>query len=175
MSDWFAQWTNHSAALNGLDMTMPGVGFWADKLVELVEEGAVSVERLDDMAHRILTPYYALGQDANFPPLSFNTGGIHNQGYLSTVRGNKNVNVQRDHYKLIRKIGEESATLLKNERKDGGGLPLSKPQFLAIFGQDAGPNPAGLLVCGPTNLCPGDSSNNVGRLLSSGLLFLTIL
>lgn len=174
MSDWFAQWTNHSAALNGLDMTMPGVGFWADKLVELVEEGVVPLGRLDDMAHRILTPYYALGQDVDFPSLSFNTGGIHNKGYVSTIQGNKNVNVQRDHYKLIRKIGEESATLLKNERH-GGGLPLNKPQFLAIFGQDAGPNPAGLLVCGPTNLCPGDSLNNVCRLPNLDLVYLTIL
>jgi beta-glucosidase len=165
VSDWFAQWTNESAPLGGLDMTMPGTGFWGSKLVELVENGDVPMARLDDMAHRILTPYYALGQDIDFPPLSFNTGGIHNKGYVSTIRGNKNVNVQRDHYKLIRKIGEESITLLKNERSEGGGLPLKQPQFLALFGQDAGPNPAGLLVCGPTNLCPGDSTNNVSQVL----------
>ncbi|KAG8762112.1 hypothetical protein FRC12_009185, partial [Ceratobasidium sp. 428] len=160
MSDWFAQWTNESAPLNGLDMTMPGTGFWGPKLVELVESGDVPMARLDDMAHRILTPYYALGQDTGFPPLSFNTGGIHNKDYVSTIRGNKNVNVQRDHYKLIRKIGEDSTTLLKNDRSGGGGLPLQRPQFLAVFGQDAGPNPGGLLVCGPTNLCPGGSANN---------------
>ncbi|KAG8717017.1 hypothetical protein FRC08_008335 [Ceratobasidium sp. 394] len=160
MSDWFAQWTNESAPLGGLDMTMPGTGFWGPKLVALVESGQVPMARLDDMAHRILTPYYALGQDAGYPPLSFNTGGIQNKGYVSTIRGNKNVNVQRDHYKLIRRIGEESTTLLKNNRSGGGGLPLQKPQFLAVFGQDAGPNPAGLLVCGPTNLCPGGSMNN---------------
>ncbi|KAG8698817.1 hypothetical protein FRC09_007008, partial [Ceratobasidium sp. 395] len=160
MSDWFAQWTNESAPLNGLDMTMPGTGFWGPKLVELVESGDIPMARLDDMAHRILTPYYALGQDTGFPPLSFNTGGIHNKDYVSTIRGNKNVNVQRDHYKLIRKIGEESTTLLKNVRSGGGGLPLQRPQFLAVFGQDAGPNPGGLLVCGPTNLCPGGSTNN---------------
>ncbi|KAG8708414.1 hypothetical protein FRC09_001269 [Ceratobasidium sp. 395] len=160
MSDWFAQWTNESAPLNGLDMTMPGTGFWGPKLVELVENGDVPMARLDDMAHRILTPYYALGQDTGFPPLSFNTGGIHNKDYVSTIRGNKNVNVQRDHYKLIRKIGEESTTLLKNVRSGGGGLPLQRPQFIAVFGQDAGPNPGGLLVCGPTNLCPGGSTNN---------------
>ncbi|QRV90159.1 glycoside hydrolase family 3 protein [Ceratobasidium sp. AG-Ba] len=160
MSDWFAQWTNESAPLGGLDMTMPGTGFWGAKLVELVESGDVPKTRLDDMARRILTPYYALSQDTDYPPLSFNTGGIHNKQYVSTLQGNQHLNVQRDHYKLIRKIGEESVTLLKNERSDRGGLPLKAPRFLAVFGQDAGPNPAGLLVCGPTNLCPGESKNN---------------
>ncbi|EUC60302.1 glycoside hydrolase family 3 protein [Rhizoctonia solani AG-3 Rhs1AP] len=64
--------------------------------------------------------------------------------YLALNPGNTNVNVQADHYKVIRTIGEDSATLLKNVRTNGGGLPLKKSKFLAVSGQDAGANPNGL-------------------------------
>ncbi|QRV89390.1 glycoside hydrolase family 3 protein [Ceratobasidium sp. AG-Ba] len=160
MSDWFAHWTDDGAALGGMDMTMPGTGFWGPELVKLVQNGTVPMARLDDMVHRILLPYYALGQDKNFPALQYNTAGILNQLYIALNPGNTNVNVQADHYKLIRKIGEESATLLKNKRTNGGGLPLSKSKFLAVFGQDAGANPDGILYCGNFNNCPASHANN---------------
>ncbi|KAB5590285.1 Beta-glucosidase [Ceratobasidium theobromae] len=160
MSDWFAHWTNDGAALGGMDMTMPGTGFWGADLVALVNSGAVPTARLDDMVHRILTPYYALGQDKNFPSVQYNTGGIASESYISLNPGNTNINVQADHYKLIRQIGEQSATLLKNVRTTGGGLPLKKSKFLAVFGQDAGSNPDGLLFCGSINQCSMSHSNN---------------
>ncbi|KAH7338249.1 glycoside hydrolase superfamily [Rhizoctonia solani] len=125
MSDWYAQWTKAASALGGMDMSVPGTDFWGSALVSLVNNGTVPVARLDDMVHRILTPYYVLGQDKDFP--------------------------SGDHYKVIRKIGEDSATLLKN--------------FLAVFGQDAGANPDGLWYCGVSNQCPTDHFNgtyNVG-------------
>ncbi|CAE6407296.1 unnamed protein product [Rhizoctonia solani] len=160
MSDWYAQWTNEGAALGGMDMTMPGTGFWGADLVALVNNGTVPVNRLDDMVHRILVPYYALGQDKGFPSVQYNTSGIGSQTYLALNPGNTNVNVQGDHYKLIRKIGEESTTLLKNVRSNGGGIPLKKSKFVAVFGQDAGPNPDGLLYCGSDNRCTADHTNN---------------
>ncbi|CAE6507267.1 unnamed protein product [Rhizoctonia solani] len=160
MSDWFAQWTNEGAALGGMDMTMPGTGFWGADLVALVNNGTIPATRLDDMVRRILTPYYALGQDKNFPPVQYNTGGIAGESYLAVNPENTNVNVQADHYKLIRKIGEDSATLLKNVRTNGGGLPLRKSKFLAVFGQDAGANPDGLLACGSINQCATEHENN---------------
>ncbi|CUA72730.1 beta-glucosidase [Rhizoctonia solani] len=160
MSDWFAHWTNEGAALGGMDMTMPGTGFWGVDLVAMVNNGTVPATRLDDMVHRILTPYYALGQDKGFPDVQYNTGGITGDSYLSTNPGNTNVNVQADHYKIIRKIGEDSATLLKNVRTNGGGLPLKKSEFVAVFGQDAGANPDGLLACGSINQCATEHANN---------------
>ncbi|KAH7338247.1 glycoside hydrolase superfamily [Rhizoctonia solani] len=160
VSDWFAHWTNVGAALGGMDMTMPGVGFWGVDLVTLVNDGTIPLARLDDMVHRILTPYYALGQDKGFPSLQFYTGGTESTDYPTLFEGNTNVNVQADHYKVIRKIGEDSATLLKNVRANGGGLPLNKSKFLAVFGQDAGANPDGLLACGVTNGCSADHANN---------------
>ncbi|KAF8754571.1 Fibronectin type III-like domain [Rhizoctonia solani] len=129
-------------------------------LVALVKNGTVPAGRLDDMVHRILTPYYALGQDKGFPAVQYNTSGIGSNSYLSTNPGNTNVNVQADHYKIIRKIGEDSATLLKNVRANGGGLPLKRSKFVAVFGQDAGANPDGLLSCGNINHCPTEHPNN---------------
>ncbi|QRV89391.1 glycoside hydrolase family 3 protein [Ceratobasidium sp. AG-Ba] len=164
MSDWFGHWTDDGAALGGMDLTMPGTGFWGPELVKLVQNGTVPMARLDDMVHRILLPYYALGQDKNFPPLQFNTAGIRSQQYLALNPGNTNVNVQADHYKVIRKIGEDSATLLKNKRTNGGGLPLSKSKFLAVFGQDAGGNPDGILACGNINSCPPGHNNGTNSI-----------
>ncbi|CAE6460084.1 unnamed protein product [Rhizoctonia solani] len=154
MSDWYAQWTEAASALGGMDMSMPGTDFWGSALVSLVNDGTVPSTRLDDMVHRILMPYYALGQDKGFPALQYNTSGINAQTYIALNPGNTNVNVQGDHYKVIRKIGEDSATLLKNVRTNGSGLPLKKSKFLAVFGQDAGANPDGLWYCGVFNQCP---------------------
>ncbi|KEP45258.1 glycoside hydrolase family 3 protein, partial [Rhizoctonia solani 123E] len=114
VSDWNAQWTNKGAALGGMDMTMPGIDFWGENLSAMVSNGTVPTARLDDMVHRILTPYFALGQDKDFPPVQFNTSYLAIGTYLGLNPGSTHVNVQADHYKIIRKIGEDSATLLKN-------------------------------------------------------------
>ncbi|CAE6488781.1 unnamed protein product [Rhizoctonia solani] len=154
MSDWFAQWNNADSALGGMDMSMPGTGFWGSALVSLINNGTVPTARLDDMVHRILTPYYALGQDEGYPSVQYNTSGINAGQYLTLNPGNTNIDVQADHYKVIRRIGQDSATLLKNLQNNGGDLPLKTPKFLSVFGQDAGPNPDGLLSCGVFNQCP---------------------
>jgi hypothetical protein len=52
---------------------------------------------------------------------------------------------QEDHYKIIRQIGEESMTLLKNER---GSLPITKStRRIGVFGSSAGPHVGGLTGC----------------------------
>ncbi|GAB1520969.1 hypothetical protein RhiTH_004058 [Rhizoctonia solani] len=83
MSDWFAQWNNADSALGGMDMSMPGTGFWGSALVSLINNGTVPTARLDDMVHRILTPYYALGQDEGYPSVQYNTSGINAGQYLT--------------------------------------------------------------------------------------------
>lgn len=56
-------------------------------------------------------------------------------------------NVHKDHWKMIEKIGEESVTLLKNNRTaKGPGLPLKSKdniQSIAVLVQDAGSRPFG--------------------------------
>ena len=49
-------------------MDMPGTAsigtvFFHQNLINSVNNGSVSVERIDDMAKRILTPYFHLKQD----------------------------------------------------------------------------------------------------------------
>lgn len=57
---------------------------------------------------------------------------------------------------LIRKIGEDSATLLKNTN---GALPLKKLKRIAIVGNDAGPNALSTLNSGGSAAFPLDNEN----------------
>ena len=49
---------------------------------------------------------------------------------------NKHVDVQADHWKVVREIGAASAVLLKNKNNT---LPLKKPRSIVLVGNDAGP------------------------------------
>lgn len=121
----------------GLDMDMPGgEGFWGADLVSQVQNGTIAQTRLDDMVNRILYAYYEAGQDNNFPAPNYNvlTYATESNGII-----NERVNVQANHSLIIKKVGEDSAVLLKNSAI--GGLPLVNGARLAIFGTDAGPRP----------------------------------
>lgn len=115
VSDWGGTWSTDKSAAYGLDSCMPGTGlggqlgaFFGEELVDAATIGTVSEARLDDMAIRILTPYYHLGQDKDdFPATNFDASSLAKQGPYAT---NENVNVQADHWKLVKQIGEESAT-----------------------------------------------------------------
>lgn len=128
-----------SRAAAGLDMTMPGEPAWGDwnnrffgkTLVEVVESGQLSQERLDDMATRILTSWLLLGQDKNYPEPNLWCWDHQDPR-------NKHVDVAADHAKLCREIAEASIVLLKN---DDGILPLRGSDDLrsiAVLGQGAG-------------------------------------
>lgn len=55
MTDWYAGRSTEPAANSGLDLIMPGpVGPWRELLVEAVQSGQVSEERIDDKVRRIL-------------------------------------------------------------------------------------------------------------------------
>jgi beta-glucosidase len=116
---------------------MPGNGFggilgifYGDELRDMVNNGTVPESRLDDMIHRILTPYYATGQaDKKLPSVPFNAGSL--PGADVTYRL-----VQKPStVDLVRKIAEDGAILLKNK----GGLPLKSVPRIAVIGNDAGP------------------------------------
>ncbi|BEI80764.1 hypothetical protein CcaverHIS002_0112930 [Cutaneotrichosporon cavernicola] len=138
MSDWGATHSGVHAVTSGLDMDMPGdinfdqgkTSYFGPNLTEAVHNGSVSVDRLDDMAQRIVAGWYLVGQDENYPAVNFDSWGDKNE----------HIDVQDDHYKLIRHIGAASTVLLKN--KDGA-LPLKKPRSIALIGEDMGPAPNG--------------------------------
>ncbi|KAI0768458.1 beta-glucosidase [Trametes elegans] len=139
-SDWWATHSGAPAVNAGLDMTMPGdtdtnsgQTYFGVHLVDAVQSGEVSQERIDDLATRILAAWYLLGQDSGFPAVNFNS--------WNTAEG-EHIDVQEDHKDLIRTIGAASAILLKNK---GNVLPLKAPKTIAVVGNGAtnsskGPN-----------------------------------
>jgi len=68
VSDWFAQHSGVASALAGLDMAMPNAGIhWGGNLTLAVTNGSVPEYRIDDMATRIIAPWYQMNQDTDFP------------------------------------------------------------------------------------------------------------
>jgi beta-glucosidase len=156
MSDWQAHHSGVSGALAGLDMSMPGdtlfstgYSFWGTNLTLAVLNGTVPEWRIDDMVLRIMTPYFKVGLTLDEPRINFDSWTLDTYGPLHYGVGqdvqqiNWHVNVQGDHAKLIREIGARATVLLKNT----GSLPLNKPKFLAVIGEDAGSNQYGPNGC----------------------------
>lgn len=77
----------------------------------------MSYERLDDMVIRIISAWYKLGQDKDYPV--FDT--------------NRNV-LSKERNELIRELAAKSIVLLKNERE---ALPLRGGGYISVFGQAA--------------------------------------
>ncbi|KAG1762841.1 glycoside hydrolase family 3 protein [Suillus occidentalis] len=125
----------------GLDMTMPGDitfdsgdSYFGGNLTDYVNDGYISMARLDDMATRIIAGWYFLHQDEAYPATNFHAFNPNDEV------NNKHVNVQADHYKLVREIGAAGTVLLKNTN---GALPLNKPRNIVLIGSDAGPGKSG--------------------------------
>ncbi|KAF7948999.1 hypothetical protein EAE96_008176 [Botrytis aclada] len=157
MTDWQAQHTGAASAVAGLDMTMPGdtlfnsgESFWGTNLTLAVINGTVPEWRIDDMAMRIMAAYFKVGLTLDEPEINFSSWTLDTYGPLHYAAGkdvqqiNWHVDVRGDHAKLIRDIGARSTVLLKNTNN---ALPLSKPKFLAVIGEDAGPSPYGPNGC----------------------------
>jgi beta-glucosidase len=156
MSDWQAQHTGAASAVAGLDMTMPGdtvfnsgLSYWGTNLTLAVLNGTVPAYRVDDMAMRIMAAFFKVEKSIDLDPINFSFfvpttyGPIHasaNQGYQQV---NFHVDVRGDHGNLIREIAAKGTVLLKNT----GSLPLNKPKFVAVIGEDAGPSPNGPNGC----------------------------
>lgn len=130
VSDWFMQQSGVASALSGLDMVMPTAPYWADgNLTAMVRNGSVPMMRLDDMATRILAPWYKIGAQAgtNEPP-GF---GVP----TSLIQAHRFVDARSpDSRPIILQSAIEGHVLVKNVNK---ALPLSKPRFISIFGYDA--------------------------------------
>jgi beta-glucosidase len=173
MSDWQAQHTGAASAVAGLDMTMPGdtefntgLSFWGANLTLAVLNGTVPQYRIDDMAMRIMAAFFKSGQTVDLPPINFDSWTLNTFAPIHAAVGagfqqvNFHVDVRADHASLIREVAAKGTVLLKNT----GSLPLNKPKFLAVIGDDAGANPAGPNGCGDR----GCDSGTLGMAWGSG-------
>lgn len=157
MSDWGGTHSGIASVEGGLDMDMPGGlgpygmvadghSFFGGNLTLAVNNGTLDVARLDDMVLRILTPYFLLGQDQDFPTVDPSSADLNTFSPRSTwlrdwnLTGDVSRDVRGDHGSLIRKHGAASTVLLKNEKN---ALPLKAPKSIAVFGNDAGEDTEG--------------------------------
>jgi beta-glucosidase len=152
MSDWGATHSGVASIEAGLDMNMPGglgpygtnfggPSFFGGNVTTGVNNGTLEVSRVDDMVIRIMTPYYWLGQDKNFPSVDKSSGDLNTFSPKSTwtrnftFTGESSRDVRGNHGELIRRHGAAGTVLLKNVN---GALPLKAPKNMAVFGNDAG-------------------------------------
>ncbi|CAN6614793.1 hypothetical protein TRVA0_006S00452 [Trichomonascus vanleenenianus] len=176
MSDWEALRSGIGSAIAGADMDMPGGGlgipmgtsFWGFNLTQSIVNGSLPIERLDDMATRIMAAYYkvnldqtrakrqAMGEEG--PNFSSWTQAdedyeftLVKQGDIITV--NKHVDVRTEQSrKAAYQVAVEAITLLRNENNS---LPLNEknlPKKIGILGLAAGPAPDGP-ICAPDLGC----------------------
>ncbi|KAK5295598.1 hypothetical protein LTR99_009187 [Exophiala xenobiotica] len=156
MSDWGGTHAGVASINAGLDMDMPGPlsfsgdqnsSFFGGNVTQAVNNGSVSETRVDDMVRRIMTPYFYLQQN-QYPPIDGEEPVLNSNfppyDYQFTL-GAANVDVRDSHARLIRKLGSAGTVLLKNVNNT---LPLTAPQTMGVFGNDAGDVVDGLYFSG---------------------------
>ncbi|KAL2782933.1 glycosyl hydrolase family 3 N terminal domain-containing protein [Aspergillus keveii] len=171
VSDWDATHSTEDTANAGLDMEMPGNStvsgtyYFGDSLIQAINAGRVSMVRLDDMARRVMVPYFRLGQDVGFPTPDPSSGALlvtytYGRGSpLSSLYPEVPArDVRGNHARGIRELGAAGTVLLKNVN---GALPLTNETSFAVFGNDA-PDP----TLGSVYLVYGDDAvgNEMGTL-----------
>jgi beta-glucosidase len=151
MSDWGGTHSGLSSIEGGLDMDMPGglgqygfqiweKSYFGGNITSAVNNGSLDTSRLDDMITRIMTPYYFLGQDVDYPLIDPDSADLNTFSPRKTwfktfeLNGTRGVDVRADHNVLIRQLGAASTVLLKNVDNT---LPLKAPKSVAVFGNDA--------------------------------------
>lgn len=163
VSDWGAHHSGVTSALAGLDMSMPGEvfddwlggrSFWGPLLTRAVYNRTIPQERLNDMATRILTPFFAtkliaLPLEEDTPNFSSWTSHTYGQQYPyqnsgAIVQQNWHADVRSNFGDEIGlKIAREAIVLLKNT---GHNLPIARSdgvRRLLLAGSGAGPNSQG--------------------------------
>lgn len=163
MSDWGAQHSGIYSALAGLDMTMPGdvfddwlagKSYWGPLLSKSIYNHSMPQERLNDMAIRILAPFFALESTGlpreddipNFSSWSQHTFGqrFPFQHYGPIVQQNWHVDARSEFSsKTALQVAEEAIVLLKNTHKI---LPIDKDsgvKRILVTGVQAGTDPKG--------------------------------
>nr|AAB08445.1 beta-1,2-D-glucosidase [Septoria lycopersici]AAB08446.1 tomatinase [Septoria lycopersici]prf//2208445A beta2 tomatinase [Septoria lycopersici] len=168
VSDWYATHSGVESVNAGLDMTMPGPldspstalrpppSYLGGNLTEAVLNGTIPEARVDDMARRILMPYFFLGQDTDFPTVDPSTGFVFARTYnypdeYLTLGGLDPYNpppardVRGNHSDIVRKVAAAGTVLLKNVNNV---LPLKEPKSVGIFGNGAADVTEGLTFTG---------------------------
>ncbi|KAF2141158.1 glycoside hydrolase family 3 protein [Aplosporella prunicola CBS 121167] len=155
VTDWAAKHVTVRSIEAGLDMTMPGgdlsdlnvpstntgTSFGQD-LLRAVQNGTIAETKVDEMARRVLAPYFYLGQNEDFPSVdpsnAYVLGTINARLQAAISEYGPDIplarDVRDDHAKLIREIGAAGTVLLKNTNNT---LPLSQPANIGVFGNDA--------------------------------------
>ncbi|KAJ4397872.1 hypothetical protein N0V93_002109 [Gnomoniopsis smithogilvyi] len=128
VSDWLAQTSGVGSALSGLDMAMPTSTYWGDNLTLAVTNGSINATRLDDMVTRILTSWYHLGQDTDFPAPGY--GLAANLSLPHTIVDARNTSNRPN----LLAGAVEGHVLVKNTNN---ALPFNAPSLLSIFGYSA--------------------------------------
>ena len=114
VSDWGAVHNRVAALKAGLDLEMPGPKpTRVNAVVEAVRNGDLDEAILDEAVRRILTIAYRAAQTPK--------GGVFD------------IDAQRHHHALARRVAGESMVLLKNN----GLLPLQAPAHIAVIGRAA--------------------------------------
>lgn len=116
VSDWGATHSTVEAALNGLDVEMPGSTYFGTALLKAVQSGTVSEERINEMAGRVLRAMFAVG-------------------LFDKPREPQPIDI-RAHADTALQVEREAIVLLKNE---GNLLPLDlgKVKTIALIGPNA--------------------------------------
>ncbi|WRT68513.1 uncharacterized protein IL334_005489 [Kwoniella shivajii] len=149
LSDFGATHSTVPSALGGMDMELPGERYYGKNLLKAVHKGDISESKLDDMVHRILTPWYAAKQDTDYPKINYQKYDLSDKVDINghTFR-NEHVNVKGNNALFARKVAAESTVLLKNS----GILPMKGIRRIGVFGKDAD-YPSTLSGCGPDLFC----------------------
>ncbi|XP_014551603.1 glycoside hydrolase family 3 protein [Bipolaris victoriae FI3] len=151
MSDWGATHSGVASIEAGLDMNMPGglgayglnfgvPSYFGGNVTLAVNNGTVNESRIDDMVLRIMTPYFQLGQDNDFPSVDPSSADLNTFSPRKSwtrefnLTGEKSRDVRGNHNELIRRHGAAGTVLLKNVDR---ALPLKAPRNVAIFGNGA--------------------------------------
>jgi len=120
ISDWGGTHSTVNAANNGLDLEMGSrppynTYFFADKLLDSVKAGKVSMKVIDEKVHRILWVLWHTDMGATLPAGKLNTP---------------------EHSKTVYDIASESIVLLKNDKNV---LPLNTAgvKSIAVIGDNA--------------------------------------
>jgi beta-glucosidase len=127
------------------NVTFPFTNHWNGTIQKFYANGTLASARLNDMLHRVLTPYFHLGQHEAYPsvdPSCADLNGLYPQKYKYgfNLTGARNRDVRDSHAGTIRALGAQSAVLLKNVH---GALPLEAPKNIGVFGNDAADSTGG--------------------------------
>ncbi|CAF0779019.1 unnamed protein product [Rotaria sordida] len=126
LTDWMGSKSTVDPVLSGLDIDMPGYdGYMGDTLVLFVQNGSIPESRIDDMATRIIAPYYLVGQDQDYPTVDLDRDAMEH------------------NYIINREASRAGMILLKNLNN---ALPLNSSvnTNIYIYGQAAGQTTCGL-------------------------------